>query len=494
MWGDREDAGLASLKRKENEVLDVQNILELETVGAPPPPPPPATSAGSSEIIREDPTSEIRGAGATAESTKEGTAGPYSIADRIRFNDVLKQYTWDNVLDTSSWDNSDARKAMAESMAHAIVEDVLEVLNMYMELRRTDDVSRKIALLVEPIAILIFRRPKRPYVRNTLVKSLTQAKPVTGYSGKYMSLGSDVAVTSASSTKDAGAAGRAGAKAFVSGQPDASINSLLNNNVGEVHSDGREIFEQPEVNFARLERYAKEVDFYKTMSHSQIGAWAVKALPTYRFLDALAGALDQRDISQYIRYDIVREVYQLWASKTNILYADGGISEQTMVDLKAAALKDTDEVDRFVDDNEQLLSDYIRQDQNSPQTTFDIIANGIAINAKNLAWSMLEGYLREVKTYNPGCPGFSKYSKYTDRDSGLPDFRLIVLPVPLNTLVHAITEFAALTAYFVNKSKRMGAERQLTGNNLRDVEAQMHDYYELFLKSRLRAMGFSLRG
>ena len=195
-----------------------------------------------------------------------------------------------------------------------------------------------------------------------------------------------------------------------------------------------------------IERRTRKIGEIKHASRQNINVWVYNNMYTRSFLTYLGGSIGYDTLNSLCRVDIPDTLLNLYVEKTRDKFEKAPYHE-----LEDLGLYSTEQVGEFVKTlkpssgkAENSIVEYIRLDREDPIQCYKELVVPSLLTTTMRAWHYVEMFLIRLKHENPSAKGFTTYRTYVNRDTGVPDLRLMIKPLPLGTSMHAQVEFGHL--------------------------------------------------
>lgn len=369
--------------------------------------------------------------------------------------------------------SSDSRVHAATLMANNITNDISELLSNYVDIKISDELSRYLTRLPKLLIPKFFQYTKRVYIKGSLL-ALLDAKNKDASSSSSSSMGLLKQKADGTLEIDNGAFMRM----------EASRN--LQEEKGEVrYTSNEETMNMIEQRLEKITRVKKATVF-------NINIWVYNELQIYQFANILAGASGIDNVNAIVKVNIGELVYSAW----NEIYSPQ-FQTIAMSDVDSMGLYTIQDVSKFVEllrtrkdiKVSHTITEYIKKIEDDPVLYIKFILVPSYQVPLQRAWNVIENTLKSLQKKNPFAPGFSTYSKFVNRETRVPDMRLMLLVYPRRDSINAQSEFASLVTFYENQQRNIKQGTNATKNQIVDMDRQ-YDFILQSLMTQIQNMGF----
>lgn len=433
-----------------------------QTSAPPPEPAPPVPPAPSAPV-------------STSSNGYLDTDINLSRAADVFLGSGMMSYTTREMMDPSN-----PRTTIANTVASNITNDILDGLKYYMKIEHTDPIVRTMIQLQKMLAQRYFESPLKPYARFEMRYRLGN-QPVTKESKKRSRSGKLRAL-------------KIGDDGVIEVDPGEALNDTAEREM-ETDSSSEEENEPPmltaEESIAQIERRSRKVGEIKHIARQNINVWVYNKMFTRSFLTYVGGSIGYDTLNGLCRVDIPETILNIYLDKTREKF-----EKSTFDDLENFGLYSIEQTDAFIKSlspegskAENSVLEYIKKDSTNPIQCYNELVIATLLSSTKSAWNLVQEFLSLLREKNPHAPGFITYRPYNDKN-GIPDFRMMIKPLPIGTNDHAQVEFGRLIQLFQLDIKNFTLSKDDTRYQSQQLDIKRSDVIRA-LFHRLEFIGFT---
>lgn len=442
-----------------SEKIDAQVEKHKDSIKADnkKPPPPPSTEIPKSVYLDQE-------------------LNLNRAADIIMGNGLMS-YTARDMMDSS-----DERTMIAGQVATNIVNDIMDGLKYYMRIEYMDPMTKIMLQLQRMIQVRYHNYPLKPYIKLDMryrLGKITETKSKKRDRDGVLKVlkigeGGDIEVDEA-------------------GALVKEADRVLDGKEEEEEQETEEIepVHTAEETIALIEKRHRKVASIKHAARQNVNIWIYNRMYTRKFLTFLGGSIGHDTLNSLCRLDIPETILNVYMDKRGDAF-----EKEPYHKLEKLGLYSIGQVEEFIgtlstsgSESENAILDYIKKDKDDTIACFNelVIASLLVTTIK--AWNFLQQILIEFNKISPHVKGFAINRPYMDIQTGVPDFRMILKPLPLGTNFHAQVEFCQLVQLYQADIKSISYSKEDTRYQVRHKDQMMADAVKVLL-ARLDAIGF----
>lgn len=392
----------------------------------------------------------------------------------VNLNDFYVPNQSKTIIGQDIIDTSHPKYRTSIECASDLVNDFLEVLKRYIDFDMTDRIVTNMTNIQKMIASkYYFSRNKPLYERNQLLYLMGVNNVINKKKKKV--------------DKD----GLPLVKRLKTLKEDETVTDEDDKQVTDDEEEEDMDFDNPQATVKLIEMKTRKINLTKRTTKNNINAWIYSTLPLHKLLKVLGGNLVENHLNSFVTINLADDIFACWLDRN-----ESKMEKATLAKIETYGLNSSTDVQKEVDSynnsihpSEVSVSNFIKRELNTPQEYLEILFSPIIVTKFIEAWHIIENMLKNLYNENPTVKGFYTYGKYRNKDTNVPDVRMILMPLPLGTKIHMQAEFCNLVSILISIQKETTGDKSNTRFQIENVNTRY-----AFVLSRIllqmKSMGF----